>query len=189
MNQNSSYHQTETQIQAEERILKAAIDNPAAFGPIYEKYYIQLFRYTLQRVDNELIAAEIVSDVFAKAIYNLPKYKFKGYPFGAWLYRVAFNEITNLHRKNKITRTVNIPLDQIEELDNDSEFLELKEVGLLKLKDCLKKLSQEELEYIELRFFEERPYKEMGEILNITTDHARVKTHRIVTKLKKLFKL
>ena len=105
----NKYHQSESDIQREERILRKAIKNPNAFAPIYEKYYLTIFKFTVQRVENEHVASEIVSDVFAKAIFNLKKYKFKGTPFSAWLYRVAYNEIVTTYRKQKRNRTVNIP--------------------------------------------------------------------------------
>ena len=108
--QTNKYHQSESTIKKEERILKDATTNPAAFAPIYEKYYLALFKFVLQRVENEQVASEIVSDVFAKAIFNLKKYKFKGYPFSAWLYRVAYNEIATKFRKKQKQRTVNIPV-------------------------------------------------------------------------------
>lgn len=187
MSNTSIYHQTETQIQKEEAILKRAIKNPQEFAPIYDKYYLQLFKYVLQRVENETTASEIVSDVFAKALYNLHKYKFKGYPFSAWLYRVAYNEITNRHRKNKKERTVNIPIDTLGEFQSE-ESLEEDVVSMQKMKKCLKLLKPNDVEFIEMRFFEGRSFKEIGEILEITTDNARVKTHRALTKLKKLFK-
>lgn len=183
----SQYHQTESQITSEELILKKAIKNPQEFAPIYDKYYLQIFKYTLQRVNNEHTASEIVSDVFSKAIYNLPKYKFKGYPFSAWLYRVAYNEITNRHRKNKATRTVNIPIESFPDFEEE-ESKEEDIISMQKMKNCLKLLKQTDIEFIELRFFEKRSFKEIGEILDITTDNARVKTHRALAKLKKLFK-
>ena len=74
--QKNIYHQSKSTIKKEESILKDAITNPAAFAPIYEKYYLALFKFVLQRVENEQVASEIVSDVFAKAIFNLKKYKF-----------------------------------------------------------------------------------------------------------------
>lgn len=183
--QANKYHQSESTIQKEESILKDAINNPATFAPIYEKYYLALFKFVLQRVENEQVASEIVSDVFAKAIFNLKKYKFKGYPFSAWLYRVAYNEIATKFRKKQ--RTVNIPdeswnlfaIDEDEENDNT--------IDLKKLKLCLPKLKSSEIELIEMRFFEERPFKEIGEILELTTENARVKTHRVLKKLQKLF--
>tara|TARA_B100000676_G_C18072597_1_gene845339 strand:+ start:1738 stop:2316 length:579 start_codon:yes stop_codon:yes gene_type:complete len=183
------YHQSETEIQKEEKILRKSINNPNAFAPIYEKYYLGIFKFVLQRVENEHIASEIVSDVFAKAIFNLKKYKFKGTPFSAWLYRVAYNEIITKFRKQKRTRTVNIPENSWGLFENsDDDDIEDNSKSIKKLKHCLQKLKPNEVELIEMRFFEDRPFKEIGEILELTTENARVKTHRALKKLQKTFK-
>jgi RNA polymerase sigma-70 factor (ECF subfamily) len=187
----SIYHQSESEIQREEKILKQATINPEAFAPIYEKYYLMIFKFVLQRVENEHKTSEIVSDVFAKAIFNLKKYKFKGTPFSAWLYRVAYNEIITTFRKQKKVRTVNIPdsawslfkKEEEEEEDNLDNT-----ISIVKLRDCLKNLKPHEVNLIEMRFFEDRAFKEIGEILGLTTENARVKTHRTLKKLQKIFK-
>jgi len=184
----STYHQTEIDIQNEEVILRRAIENPQAFAPIYEKYYLAIFKFVLQRVENEQYASEIVSDVFAKAIFNLKRYKFKGTPFSAWLYRVAYNEIATKFRKDNRNRTVNIPDERWSLFASENNEIEDNNLSFKKLKLCLKKLKPNEVELIEMRFFEDRPFKEMGEILELTTENARVKTHRALKKLQKLFK-
>jgi RNA polymerase sigma-70 factor, ECF subfamily len=185
--QKNIYHQSKSTIKKEESILKAATTNPAKFAPIYEKYYVAIFKFVLQRVENEQVASEIVSDVFAKAIFNLKKYKFKGYPFSAWLYRVAYNEIATKFRKKQKQRTVNIPDESWNLFSNDEDEEIDIAIDLKKLKVCLPKLKPNEIELIEMRFFEERPFKEIGEILELTTENARVKTHRVLKKLQKLF--
>ncbi|MDG1518662.1 MAG: sigma-70 family RNA polymerase sigma factor [Flavobacteriales bacterium] len=185
--QKNIYHQSKSTIKKEESILKAATTNPAKFAPIYEKYYMAIFKFVLQRVENEQVASEIVSDVFAKAIFNLKKYKFKGYPFSAWLYRVAYNEIATKFRKKQKQRTVNIPYESWNLFSNDEDEENDIAIDLQKLKICLPKLKPNEIELIEMRFFEERPFKEIGEILELTTENARVKTHRVLKKLQKLF--
>lgn len=188
MKEQNKYHQSETEIQKEEGILRQAIDNPNAFAPIYEKYYLAIFKFVLQRVENENIASEIVSDVFAKAIFNLKKYKFKGTPFSAWLYRVAYNEIATKFRKGKRNRTVNIPDESWNMFQSEEEEFEDNSFSIKKMKSCLQQLKPHEIELIEMRFFEERAFKEIGEILELTTENARVKTHRALKKLQKLFK-
>lgn len=189
MNQeNNKYHQSKSDIQKEEEILRAAMATPSAFAPIYEKYYLAIFKYVLQRVEREDIASEIVSDVFAKAIFNLKKYKFKGTPFSAWLYRVAYNEIATKFRKGKNNRTVNIPDEVWNLFQTEEEEIEDHTLSFKHLKACMLKLKPHEVELIEMRFFEDRPFKEMGEILELTTENARVKTHRALKKLQKLFK-
>jgi RNA polymerase sigma-70 factor (ECF subfamily) len=51
----------------------------------------------------------------------------------------------------------------------------------------LESLSQDELHLIELRFFEQRPFKEVAQILNITENYAKVKVYRVLDKMKVLF--
>ena len=188
-NIQNKYHQSEREIQKEEQILRKAIKSPGSFAPIYNKYYLSIFKFVLQRVENEHIASEIVSDVFSKAIFNLKKYKFKGTPFSAWLYRVAYNEIVTTFRRKQKKRTVNIPDGSWSLLvSEENEKKEDNTPSIMKMKQCLQKLKPSEVELIEMRFFEERAFKEIAEILGITTENARVKTHRALKKLQKIFK-
>ena len=55
-----------------------------------------------------------------------------------------------------------------------------------KMLGILPMLAEEELALIEMRYFERRPFKEIGEILNITENNAKVKLYRILEKIKKI---
>jgi RNA polymerase sigma-70 factor (ECF subfamily) len=55
------------------------------------------------------------------------------------------------------------------------------------LPTILEKLEPDELYVIELRFFEARPFKEIADIIGITENNAKVRTYRILEKMKKLF--
>jgi RNA polymerase sigma-70 factor (ECF subfamily) len=48
-------------------------------------------------------------------------------------------------------------------------------------------LKEKDLQLIELRFFEKRSFKEIGEILDITENNAKVKSFRALEKLKQLY--
>ena len=52
----------------------------------------------------------------------------------------------------------------------------------------LNDLNDADLEIIELRYFEKRSFAEVGEILQITENNAKVKTYRIIGKIKKELK-
>ena len=84
-------------------------------------------------------------------------------------------------------RTINlnesITSDLIHEME-DEEFALHKE----RLAIILKKISAAEFQLIEMRFFEKRPFVEIGELLDITENNAKVKTYRVIQKLKILFK-
>jgi RNA polymerase sigma-70 factor (ECF subfamily) len=69
-----------------------------------------------------------------------------------------------------------------EELEEDSSDANKKQMFA-----CLSQLKENEIQLIELRFFEKRSFREMGEILELTENNAKVKTFRALEKLKQLF--
>ena len=56
-----------------------------------------------------------------------------------------------------------------------------------KLPLIMEKLPLEDIQYIELRFLEERAFKEVAEIMGVSENYAKVKTYRVLDKMKKLF--
>lgn len=179
------YHQSRQQLDEEVLQIKAAIADLQAFGVLYDKYYLRIFRYVFQRVEDEDTAADVTSVVFSKALFGLNKYQFRGVPFSAWLFRVAQNELNQLFRKNKVQKVVNIPIENLAQIAEDTNEENLEE-RIETLKSAMKNLSEDELELVEQRYFENRSYKEMGEILDMEENNARVKTFRVIQKLKNL---
>ena len=51
---------------------------------------------------------------------------------------------------------------------------------------ALDELKEADMEIIEMRFFEQRPFKEIAEVLNITESNAKVRTYRVLERLKKI---
>jgi RNA polymerase sigma-70 factor (ECF subfamily) len=171
----------------EEEILHQSQSDAQAFKPLYERYYKKLFLFILHRTGEKERAADLCQQVFLKVLTNINKYQFRGLPFSSWLYRIAINECNDYFRKSKKTRYVtldNINIDQLyEEITADHSQEELQK----KLPDILEKLTEDELQIIELRFFECRPFKEIGDILNVTENNAKVKTYRALDRMKALF--
>jgi RNA polymerase sigma-70 factor, ECF subfamily len=183
----STIHQTQEDIEYELQIIQKAQSDPNRFAPLYDKYYKQIFLFVYRRSDNEELSADLTSQVFLKAIVNLPKYEFKGVPFSAWLYRIASNEVNQHFRKNKSERTISMEDSGIERITQElSEFDEDAAFKEKILMEGMQNLSQDEIQYVELRFFEDKSFKEIGFILNITENNAKVKTYRILDKIRKI---
>ena len=169
---------------SEKDLIILAKKNSNYFTPIYKKYHEQIFRFIYQRMSTSDDAADLTSQVFLKALINLKTYEFRGYPFSSWLYRIALNEVNQYYRSTKNKRTISLDEADIKEIieqtdniiNNDKREKLLKEMSLLKT---------EKLSLIELRFFEKRSFKEIGEILNITENNAKVRTYRVLDEMKK----
>jgi len=179
------YHQTKEQIFDEARIIEEARRNPARFGILYEKYYRQIFVFIFRRTGDEDIAGDIVSDAFLKAMTALPKYESKGLPFSSWLFRIALNEVNMYYRKTARERVISLDQTNIIEMIAETGEKETEENRQMVV-NLLSSLSPEDMYFIELRFFEKRAFAEIGEILGMTENNAKVRTYRILDKLKKL---
>src|SRR2546426_1773900 len=82
--------------EADERLLvEAAQRERARFADLYEKYFELVYAYVTRRVRNRDEAEDLTSEVFHKALASLPRFKWRGAPFAAWLFRIASNMIAD----------------------------------------------------------------------------------------------
>ena len=199
-----SYHQTQEDIIKESKLVKLAQQKPENFAPLYDRYYLQIFKYVFKRIPQQEEVGEITSDVFAKVIANIKQYKFQGLPFSSWLYRIASNEIVDHYRRKKAQKYVRVTRDQLNHLlDNSlanstdaenghlagdlSEQEQIAKDRALKTSHMitlLGSLKDKELELVEMRFFEQKSFKQMGQILDVSEGNARMRTHRVLLKLR-----
>ncbi|MFZ5999034.1 MAG: RNA polymerase sigma factor [Bacteroidota bacterium] len=167
--------------------VRQSAENPAAFKPLYERYFKKVFLFVLHRVGDRDTAGDLTQQVFLSALNHIGRYQFRGLPFSAWLFRIAVNQCNDYFRKAKRSRTVvidEVPLENLyDELTADQTLDEWQRM----LPTILEQLPPDELQVIELRFFENRPFKEVADILGITETYAKVRTYRILDRMKKLF--
>lgn len=181
----TQFHQSQEQMEAEYSIIAKSQKNPKHFGPIYQKYYDSIFIFINRRLDDEEETADVTSIVFYKCLQNIGKFKFQGVPFSAWLFRIAINEVNQFFRRKKEhMRSVSIRDHHI-----DSLFDEMEEEPEMDrhqvIVTLLEQLGPDDVQFLELRFFEGYSFKEMGYLLGLTEVNAKIKTYRIVKKLKK----
>lgn len=187
MSVNPYFHQTPDLLRQEELWVTQAKSDPTKFEPLYRKYYSPILRYLQQRVDDPEAAFDIASQVFIKAMKNLKSYEFRGVPFGSWLYRIAKSELYQQFREkqaSKLVRLDNIQVASFDDLFFDGDEAEMNRSRLLK---ALQFLKPDQLKLVEMRFFEQLSFKEMGEQLGLTENNAKVKTFRAVEKLRIYF--
>lgn len=184
MSYNPRYHHTAAQLQEEHLIIEAAKEDPTMFAPLYDKYYKQIFGYLYQRMDCKETAFDLTAQVFLKALTNIGRYEYKGVPFASWLYRIAHSELMQLFREQKNKRAINADIGDLRFICEEAEEFYLEEY-IPVLKQAITELDAEDLQMVEMRFFEKRPFKEIGEILNITENNAKVRMYRILERLKK----
>lgn len=179
---------SQDQLQQELRLIEAAKGDRRRFAPLYERYHKQIFLFVFKRTGQEDVAGDLVAQVFLKAMNNLDRYTYRGVPFSAWLYRIASNEVNQFFRNKKGDRVVSMQREQIERVVgvlDDSSNEDNTEYYVRVMLETLKEMKPAEVEIIELRFFEQRPFKEVAFIMGITENNAKVKVYRILERLRK----
>ena len=131
-------------------------------------------------------AREVTAVVFTKALINISKYRDMGFPLSSWLYRIAINEVNLFYRHSKKVRVISIDDNGLKNIAEEAEPANVE--VLAELKRALMHLNEDELLLIELRFFDEYSFAEIGQILEITENNAKVKTYRVLDKLRKVYR-
>lgn len=98
---------------AELATIRAAIERPEAFAPLYRRYAPVIYRYCHRRLGHPENAADATSQVFIKAIAGLRTFRpdpdNAGKTFRAWLFRIAHNVVADAHRRHRPQQSLDAP--------------------------------------------------------------------------------
>lgn len=115
---DSTWEEVNKQDLNEERALIAAAQaDPLVFEALYRRYREPIHRYLLAHLSSSEDAADLTQHVFLKALENLPKYRDRGLPFSAWLFRIARNAAIDRTR----SRQSAVTWDRVQEAEQPIE--------------------------------------------------------------------
>jgi RNA polymerase sigma-70 factor (ECF subfamily) len=81
------------------RMVEAAQRDPARFVDLYRAHFERVYGYVARHVSVRDQAEDLTSDVFHKALAALPRYEWRGVPFGVWLLRIASNVLADQSKR------------------------------------------------------------------------------------------
>ena len=151
-------------------VVAAALENPDHYGEIIVRYQAKLLRY-IRRIsglgDEDI--EDLLQEVFIKAYQNLRDYDPKQ-SFSSWIYRIAHNHVISNFRKLKARPEVSHSTDDeaiapalaVDLGIEDGVDQQLRRSTILQ---ALQKLESRYREVIILRYFEDKSYEEISEIL------------------------
>jgi len=170
----------------ERELVSRAQQDPDAFGELYALYVDRIYRYVYHRVGNVYDAEDITSRTFFRALSHIQNYEDKGYPFSAWLYRIAHNLLSNWHRDHKRRPTVSIDaLVLPDKHETRPETITLLDDDNLYLNEVIKELDARRQELLFLKFVEGFSNAEIGEIMGKSEGAIKSLYHRTLLALRK----
>ncbi len=151
-----------------------------AFEELVSSYQSRLFNFLSKMAATREDAEEITQEVFIKVYKNLYKYNNK-WSFSTWIYRIAVNTLRSEYRKVKKAKDVDyyasIPELPASFSDYPDIAYEMKEkrVEIIKIIDHLK---EDQKTALLLRCMQDFSFKEIGDILGISPEAAKMKIQR-----------
>ena len=165
------------------------------YAEIIDRYQGKLFAYLYRLVGSRQDAQDLLQDVFIKAYQNLYSYDTKR-KFSSWIYRIAHNEAVNYIKRKSLKRfipweSVIIAKDRLEmssATEEADEILVRKEIRR-EVNETMDKLPFKYKQVLILRYYSDKSYREISEILGRPINTVGTLINRakkkLLTELKK----
>ena len=147
----------------ERRLIEAAQRDPARFGELYENYFALVYTFVARRMGNRTEVEDMTAEVFRKALQSLPRFKWTGAPFAAWLFRIASNMIADRAKRAAREGKVANDKDGSEPHSPQPQLVDLesseRSAALFRL---VGELAKDQRRVLVLRFAEEKSIREIA---------------------------
>ena len=175
----------EIELNEEAILTSASLGDREAFGELYELYVERIFNYVYYRTGNSHDAEDLTARVFQRAMNHITKYRDRGVPFSAWLYRIAHNLVANWHRDR--SRRQEIPLGDVPVVPSKEERPEARLVRSQEQDSLLRYIRQlppDRQTLLILKFVEDLSNAEIGQIMGRSEGAVKSLYHRTLLSLR-----
>ncbi len=180
----------ETEALSDSELVKIIRENdPERYSEIIERYQTKLFIYLYRLIGDREEAEDILQDVFIKTYRNLNSFD-TSRKFSSWIYRIAHNEAVNYIKRKSLRRF--IPWEDITATKDKLEMSSVEE-GVDKawmrketnqeIDQAISRLSFKYRQVLVLRYYSDKSYEEISEILGRPVNTVGTLINRAKKKL------
>lgn len=149
---------------------------------IYTAYYGKVMGYISARIRNHADAEDLCADVFEKVQRKLDDYDQSKAAIGTWIFTITRNTLIDHFRRKK-------PNEELDEnLSDDSELDEslLSTETLGELASALRRLPQQMMHIIVLRYYDGKPLTEIAQMMNLSYGAVKLRHQNALVMLRQL---
>lgn len=166
----------------------AARPEPQTLSAIYERYAPGIYRYIYYRVGDAEQARDVQGEVFLRMVEGIGRYEERGWPIGAWLYRIAHDRTVDSLRRRGRRQTLPIDADVEDVLEAEGCPAEAAAESLQRaeLRAAMEQLCEAQRRVILLRFIYDLSLQETANQMGRTVGSVKALQHRAIEQLRRI---
>lgn len=173
-------------------VVRKTLSDRDSFALLISRYEAKLDRYIRRLgVFSPEDRQDVLQDIFIKVYRNLNAFD-QNLSFSSWVYRVAHNETMSWFRKRSVRPERTIVMDSdaaLNQLASDevgSESLHVTQEIREEIQKGITALPEKYRDVLTLRYFEEKSYEEIADILEVPLGTVATLVYRAKDRLKKI---
>lgn len=171
----------------DEGVAAHGAESHAAVAELIHRYEKKLDAYIRRRSNcSQKDREDILQNVFIKMYTNIREFD-TSLLFSSWIYRIAHNEMIDWYRKHGTRRTVSLEADEglFAKIAADIDVEHTARVHELQaaVRTAVADLPDDYREILMLRYFEEKSYDEIADILKLPPGTVAIRINRAKKKL------
>lgn len=165
-------------------ITRAQRYDAQALTEIYEAYFPRIYQYCALQIRDAHLAEDLASDVMLQVIEAIDRYRYRGTPFAAWVFRIARNRIIDHHRRSSRRPQTELQESLPSQADGPPQLAE-RDHEYSSVRAAIDKLTEEQRQVIVLKFVEEMDNSAIAQVLGRSLGAVKSLQHRALVAMRK----
>jgi RNA polymerase sigma-70 factor (ECF subfamily) len=157
-----------------------------AIALLFDRYYDPVYRYAYARLGSVADAEDAAAETFAAMVHALPRFRWRGVPFEAWLFRIAMSKVVDVARHRTRVRPAGdaVAEDSADPSAEPERVFAGREVRR-ELVAVVERLPTDQRDVVMLRFFAGHSIRETAELLDRSEGAVKQLQFRALTILRR----
>jgi RNA polymerase sigma-70 factor, ECF subfamily len=166
-------------------VKRAQALDEAALCSLFDTYYPKIYNYGLIQLQEAHAAEDLASDVMLKVLESIPKYRSRGVPLSAWVFRIARNRIVDIRRRGSRRREVGLTDTFVDGSSTAPHSAVERALDYGQVSLALSHLTQVQEQVIVLRFLKDLDVATVAQILGRSESAVKSLQFRALTSLRR----
>ena len=147
---------------------------------IYTEYSPKVLRYIRARVQGQANAEDLCSDVFEKVFRRMDEYDQSKAAVSTWIFTITRNTVIDYFRRSRPSEELDENMSDDTEVDEDL----LSGESLSELASALRKLPQQLMDIVVLRYYDGKPLTEIARLMGLSYGAVKLRHQNALMLLR-----